>query len=192
MDRGDMTSTLTTPLRGRFYDAEFIGKPPSVTEADIAESIERCDYHLLPETTITVCVMRLRNGYNVIGYSACADPSKFNRDLGESIAYADARRQVWPLLGFLLHEHTASNEAPSKPATEDFTPGPGVGQLVWYLARPADTQLLAATVACVINERLVNLSVLREDGSVTPVQAVPFCTMHPTRPIHDGHLCFPR
>lgn len=50
----------------------------------------------------TICVLVLKNGYTVIGQSACADPAKYDEQLGRQIAYNDAVRQVWPLLGYEL------------------------------------------------------------------------------------------
>lgn len=50
----------------------------------------------------TLCVLILNNGYTLIGHSACADPAKYDQQLGQQIAYNDAVRQVWPLLGYEL------------------------------------------------------------------------------------------
>jgi hypothetical protein len=57
-----------------------------------AESLER----------LTFCVLVLRNGFTVIGKSACADPKNFQKDIGERIARDHAVRQIWELLGFQL------------------------------------------------------------------------------------------
>lgn len=53
---------------------------------------------------LTFCVLTLRNGYTVVGKSACADARNFNATIGKMVAREDAVRQVWPLLGFLLRE----------------------------------------------------------------------------------------
>ncbi|MDI1227385.1 MAG: Gp49 family protein [bacterium] len=53
---------------------------------------------------LTVCVLTLENGFQVVGKSACADPANFNLDLGCQLAKDDALRQVWPLEGYLLKE----------------------------------------------------------------------------------------
>lgn len=55
-----------------------------------------------PLKLLTFCVLTLRNGFTVTGQSACADPKKFNQEIGEKVAYGDAFRQVWPLLGYEL------------------------------------------------------------------------------------------
>lgn len=53
---------------------------------------------------LTICVLVLRNGFTVVGTSACASPENFNAELGRKIASQDARRQMWPLMGYALKE----------------------------------------------------------------------------------------
>lgn len=57
-----------------------------------AESLER----------LTFCVLVLRNGFTVVGQSACADPKNYQQDIGERLARKDATMKIWPLLGFEL------------------------------------------------------------------------------------------
>lgn len=78
--------------------------PTVVTDAMIEEKIVDARYYRFPNTTLTVCALTLRNGFVVTGSSACADPSKFNRDMGRKLARDDARRQIWELEGYLLRE----------------------------------------------------------------------------------------
>lgn len=60
--------------------------------------------------TLTICVLVLKNGYTVIGKSACVSPENYNADIGHKIAREDAVRQIWALEGYLLkariHEDT--------------------------------------------------------------------------------------
>lgn len=58
-------------------------------------------------TCLTICVLVLRNGYTVVGKSACASPSNFDPELGRKIAREDARRQIWALESYLLRSHLA-------------------------------------------------------------------------------------
>jgi len=53
---------------------------------------------------MTVCVLIMRNGFIVIGKSAPASPENFNAALGAKLAYEDAIRQLWPLMGFALRQ----------------------------------------------------------------------------------------
>ena len=51
---------------------------------------------------LTLCVIVLKNGFTVTGESACADPKKFNAEIGRTIARANALNKVWPLMGYEL------------------------------------------------------------------------------------------
>lgn len=51
---------------------------------------------------LTFCTLVLRNGFTVVGLSACADPRNYKRDIGERVAKEDAMRKIWPLLGYEL------------------------------------------------------------------------------------------
>lgn len=53
---------------------------------------------------LTFCVLVLRNGFTVVGHSACASPANFNTEIGQRIARENAERQIWPLLGFRLRD----------------------------------------------------------------------------------------
>jgi len=60
---------------------------------------------------LTFCVLVLRNGFTVIGHSACASPENFNAEIGRRIARENAERQIWPLLGFRLRDELANQPA---------------------------------------------------------------------------------
>jgi hypothetical protein len=68
--------------------------------------------------TMTICKIILDNGFTVTGKSACADPLNYNQEIGEKIAYENAEKEIWPLLGFLLKEkmHLTSKK-PTFPKT---------------------------------------------------------------------------
>lgn len=51
---------------------------------------------------LTVCVITLKNGFTLIGKSACASPENFDAELGGKIAREDARKQIWALEGYAL------------------------------------------------------------------------------------------
>lgn len=73
---------------------------PSMIDAAIVGE----DYHVFPGTTMTVCALKLRNGFIVIGESAAASPENFDRDIGRKIARDNARNKIWALEGYLLRE----------------------------------------------------------------------------------------
>ncbi len=76
----------------------------TVTLEDIQRKVKQTTYTVLPDTTTTVCQLRMENGYVILGTSACVDPTKFNKAIGEKFAYEDAINKAWPLEGYLLAE----------------------------------------------------------------------------------------
>ncbi|MBD9406310.1 hypothetical protein IB236_13260 [Acidovorax sp. ACV02] len=60
-----------------------------------------------PLGLLTICVLELRNGFTVLGHSACASPENFDWEIGKRIARENAERQIWPLLGFRLRDELA-------------------------------------------------------------------------------------
>lgn len=75
-----------------------------VTLDSISEKITKVEYHRIPGTTLTLCVLTMENGFTVTGESACADPANFDQAMGESIAYDNAFDKLWALEGYLLKE----------------------------------------------------------------------------------------
>lgn len=59
-------------------------------------------YHVFPGTTLTVCALTLRNGFQVTGESACASPENFDEEIGRKLARAAARNKIWALEGYQL------------------------------------------------------------------------------------------
>lgn len=57
---------------------------------------------------LTICVMTLKNGYTIVGKSACASPENYDPEIGGRIARDDARKQIWALEGYLLRSKLAA------------------------------------------------------------------------------------
>jgi hypothetical protein len=55
-----------------------------------------------PLDLLTFCVLVLRNGFTVVGTSACASPENFDAEIGRKIARENAVQQMWPLMGYAL------------------------------------------------------------------------------------------
>lgn len=53
---------------------------------------------------LTFCVITLKNGFTVTGESACASPENFNAEIGQKVAYENAKNKIWALEGYLLKE----------------------------------------------------------------------------------------
>lgn len=56
---------------------------------------------------LTFCVLVLRNGFTVIGESACASPENFDAEIGRKIARQNAVQKIWPLMGYELRSKLA-------------------------------------------------------------------------------------
>lgn len=77
---------------------------PRLSPEKIDSVIVDEDYHIFPGTTLTVCCLKLRNGFTVTGESAAASPENFNEEIGRKIARSNARDKIWALEGYLLRE----------------------------------------------------------------------------------------
>lgn len=64
-----------------------------------------------PLTLLTICVLVLRNGFTIVGKSACASPENFDAELGRKIARQDAVNQIWPLEGYRLKSELANKSS---------------------------------------------------------------------------------
>ena len=80
---------------------------PRLTPAHIDAQIVSEAFHVFPGTTLTVCALTLRNGFNVVGESAAASPANFDVALGQKIARERARDKIWALEGYLLRTRIA-------------------------------------------------------------------------------------
>lgn len=107
IQRKGLTAPRVTPhdielnIASEYYFAAADGVYGAATHADrdlVAATMPQ------PLQLLTVCILMLRNGFTVIGTSACASPENFNAELGRKIARTDAIRQMWPLMGYSLRE----------------------------------------------------------------------------------------
>ena len=82
---------------------------PRLTPDAIDSVIKSIKYHVFEGTCLTVCCITLLNGYNVTGESACASPENFDVEIGQKIAYNNAREKIWMLEGYLLKQRLFQN-----------------------------------------------------------------------------------
>jgi hypothetical protein len=85
-------------------DPQETSIPNRITLGDIQGKIKHAGYVVVPDTTLTICVLTLVNGFTVTGESACIDPKMFNKAIGEQIAFNNALEKIWPLEGYLLQQ----------------------------------------------------------------------------------------
>lgn len=77
---------------------------PRMTPHQIDAAITNEVYWQPTGTSLTVCVLHLRNGFNVTGESAAASIENFDPELGRKIARENARNKIWQLEGYLLRQ----------------------------------------------------------------------------------------
>lgn len=70
---------------------------------DIEKAIVSEDYYKLGVKT-TVCLLTLRNGFEIIGTSSCVDPDNYDHDIGRGLAKQKAMDEVWYLEGYRLQQ----------------------------------------------------------------------------------------
>ena len=73
---------------------------PRLRPTDIDQLIVGEAYHRFENTTVTVCCLTLKNGFNVTGESACISADNFNEEIGRGIARANARDKIWSLAAY--------------------------------------------------------------------------------------------
>lgn len=81
---------------------------PRLSPEKIDAVITGEDYHVFPGTTLTVCCLKLRNGFTVTGESAAASQENFDAEIGKKIARSNARDKIWALEGYVLRERLAA------------------------------------------------------------------------------------
>ena len=77
---------------------------PRLTPQSIEDVILKSEYYVYPDTQLTVCCIYLKNGFTVTGESACASPENFNEQIGQEIAFKQAKEKIWQLEGYLLKQ----------------------------------------------------------------------------------------
>jgi len=81
---------------------------PRLNPQMIDDAIKSEAFYVFPGTTMTVCALTLRNGFQVVGESAAASPENFNEEIGRKIARDNARAKIWALEGYLLRSKLAA------------------------------------------------------------------------------------
>jgi hypothetical protein len=88
--------------------------PTSLTVDDLKDMIEK-EAYLIPEgTTMTICVLTLKNDHMVIGHSRPISAENFDIDKGRKAAFDRAFAQLWDLGGFAARQE--AYERPSHDA----------------------------------------------------------------------------
>ncbi len=94
----------------------------AITERDIDSFIETERYWQPEDTAVTICLMKLTNGFQVTGFSAAASYVNFDAEYAKGLARDDAVSKIWALLAFHLMEGDPQPEE-SVPAPPCSPPG---------------------------------------------------------------------
>lgn len=79
-----------------------VTKVTKVTKEMLESDIDSVTFNTIPGTTLTHCCIKVKCGFNFTGESACIDPTKFDKEIGEKIAYENAFDKMWSHYGFLM------------------------------------------------------------------------------------------
>jgi len=102
---------------------------PRLTPDHINEQIVHASYHVFPGTTVTVCCLTMRNGFNTVGHSAAVSPENFDEDIGRKVAYEKAKNEIWQLEGYLLKDFLHANRNQGRRDSDVRVVGEDTGQV---------------------------------------------------------------
>lgn len=76
---------------------------PRIKPEDVDAKIVHTNFAVFHDV-LTICILKLTNGFTVTGESACASPENFDAEIGCKISLANAKAKIWMLEGYLLRE----------------------------------------------------------------------------------------
>lgn len=89
-----------------------------LTKEHIEAQVAKKEFSKLGVKT-TVCLLTLKNGFEIVGTSSCIDPANYDQAIGNRIAEENALNKVWELEGYKHHsapvETAVDTEAPADP-----------------------------------------------------------------------------
>ena len=92
-----------------------------ITKEFLESEINSVEYNRL-QGTLTHCAITVKSGFVFTGESACVDPTDYNEDIGNKIAYNHAFDKMWMPYGFWLHKVLAEARQAEKNNIEDVLP----------------------------------------------------------------------
>jgi hypothetical protein len=88
-------------------EAAAVAVAPRVTLDSMEAKIVSEEYTVI-DSVLTICVIKMKNGFYVTGESAPASPANFNAELGRKFAREQAVRKLWGFEGYALRERLAA------------------------------------------------------------------------------------
>lgn len=77
-----------------------------ITKEFLESEIIAVEYKRLSER-LTHCTITVKNGFQFTGESACVEPTNYDEDIGNKIAYDNAFGKMWMPYGFWMHKALA-------------------------------------------------------------------------------------
>lgn len=81
-----------------------MNQPVKLTKEYIQSLIISDQYHTFEGTTLTLCVLKTKNGATITGESYAARPEDFNTVTGQEESYKKAFQTLWDFEGYLLKQ----------------------------------------------------------------------------------------
>ena len=72
-----------------------------VSPDDLVAILEKEEFQQVGKK-MTICLLTLKNGHEIIGQSGCVDPAMYDLEIGSRIARDDAMDTLWGLMGYAL------------------------------------------------------------------------------------------
>ena len=94
-------------LKATEAESAAVAVAPRVSLESIKAKIVWVDYGV-HDDILTLCILKMQNGFYIVGESAPASPENFNAELGRKFAYENAIRQLWKLEGYSLRDRLAA------------------------------------------------------------------------------------
>ena len=94
-------------LKNTDNDAAKVAVAPRVTLESLEARIAS-EHYYVHEGILTICVLKMVNGFYITGESAPASPANFNAELGRKFAREQAVRKAWGFEGYALRDKLAA------------------------------------------------------------------------------------
>jgi hypothetical protein len=97
-----------SPFVDVLHEAICVASPDAIVHEPI--STEHIRNQIVKEECIkvgektTICVLTLKNGFEVIGKAGCINPENYNHEIGSQIARGRAVDQIWLVEGYLRQQ----------------------------------------------------------------------------------------
>jgi hypothetical protein len=101
------------------YENYYIVSQAPQSRHDYPDALDRLSFYILV----------MRNGYTVVGHSACVSHDNFDADLGRKISRQHAIDQCWALFGFSLADQLFNERQVEIRATAFFKANPPTQQV---------------------------------------------------------------